>query len=112
MLDTLHKVRLQSRFTPGAPTIPDDVIAPLRQGRPALLFWKGRALILYGAAYDEYILPNGGRLFQIRELKLLDPLVSGDKRQLSFVNGTDDPSQIDGIFEVIVTPLNPMPWQR
>ena len=112
VLDALHKVRLESRFTPGAPTIPDDIIAPLRQSRPALLFWKGHAYVLYGVAYDEYIEPNGNRLFELRELKLLDPLLTGDKRLLSFVKGTDDASEIDGIFEVIAIPLNPMPWQR
>ena len=111
-LEDGRKVRLQSTVIPGAPTIPDQVIAPLRLGQPVLLFWKGRAFLLYGAVFDEYIYPNGQRMFEVRELKLLDPLAAGKQRQVSFVNGSDDPSQLGGALLVTATFPSQIPWQR
>lgn len=112
VLDDGRHVRLESRYILGAPTIPDDLIAPLRQGLPVLLFWKSRALVVRAATYDEYIYPNGQRMFQIKELKLVDPLLTGKQRELSFVNGRDDPADIGGVFHVVVVPEKQFPWQR
>ena len=112
VLDDGRHVRLESRYISGAPTIPDDLIAPLRLGLPVLLFWKSRALVVRAATYDEYIYPNGQRMFQIKELKLVDPLLTGKQRELSFVNGRDDPAEIGGVFHVVVVPEKQFPWQR
>lgn len=112
VLDDGRKMRLQSRYFGGAPTTPDDVIAPLRQGTPLLLFWNERAFLLRAVVYDEYIYPNGQRMFQIMEMKLLDPLAPPRQREVSFVNGRDDPAEILGILQVTVIPEDPMPWQR
>ena len=111
-LDDTRKVTLSTEVIPGAPTIPDDVIAPLKQGIPLLVFWKSRAYLLQGATYDEYIFPNGQRMYQLRELKMIDPLASSKQREVSFVNGTDDPADIAAFIRVAVTPVNPQPWIR
>jgi thiol-disulfide isomerase/thioredoxin len=102
VLDDGRHVRLEARYISGAPTIPDDLIAPLRQGRPVLLFWKSRALVVRAVVYDEYIYPNDQRMFQIKEIKLVDPLLTGKERERSFVNGRDDLAEIGGVFEVVV----------
>ncbi len=112
VLEDGRKVRLESSYMSGAPTTPDDLIAPLRQGKPLLLFWKAHAFVLCAVVYDEYIYPNGQRMFQIQEMKLLDPLAPAKQRELSFVNGRDDPAEILGIFQVTAIPEEPMPWQR
>jgi hypothetical protein len=112
VLDDGRHVRLESRYISGAPTIPDDLIAPLRLGHPVLLFWKSRALVVRAATYDEYIYPNGQRMFQIKEMKLVDPLLTGKQREFSFVNGRDDPAEIGGVFHVVVVPEKQFPWQR
>jgi hypothetical protein len=52
--------------------------------------------------YDEYIYPNDQRMFQIKEIKLVDPLLTGKERERSFVNGRDDLAEIGGVFEVVV----------
>ncbi len=111
-LDDGRKLHLQATVINAAPTIPDQVIAPLRHGHPTLLFWNGRAFLLYGVVFDEYIYPNGQRLFQIRELKLLDPLAPDAQRKVSFVNGKDDPALIDGVLLVDATFIRPQPWLR
>ncbi len=110
VLDDGRHVRLKSAYVSGAPTIPDDLIAPLRDGRPVLLFWKSRPLVVRAATYDEYIYPNGQRMFQIKEMKLVDPLRTGKQREVSFVNGRDDPGEIDGVFQVVVIPEKKQTW--
>jgi hypothetical protein len=110
VLDDGRKIRLQSRYLVGAPTIPDDIIAPIRQGVPIVLFWKWRALVVRSVVYDEYIYPNGQRMFEIREMRLLDPLVPAKEREVSFVNGRDDPADISGVFQVTVIPDQAVRW--
>ncbi|HET7183422.1 MAG TPA: hypothetical protein VFI82_01975 [Terriglobales bacterium] len=110
VLDDGRHVRLESHIVSGAPTIPDDLIAPLRLGRPVLLFWKSRALVVRAVTYDEYIYPNGQRMFQIKEMKLVDPLRTGKEREVSFVNGHDDPADIGGVFQVVVVPETHPNW--
>jgi hypothetical protein len=105
------RVKLQAQLIVGAPTIPDDAIAPLKHGVPLLVFWKSRAYIMQGAVYDEYIYPNGQRMYQLRELKMLDPLAPVKSREVSFVNGTDDPEDIAGLVSVTATPVPPGLWQ-
>jgi hypothetical protein len=111
-LDDGRKVTLDAQIIAGAPTIPDDAIAPLKQGTPLLILWKSRAYLLHGAVYDEYIYPNGQRMFQLKELKMIDPLARAKESEVSFVNGTDDPADIAAIIRVTATPITPQPWNR
>ena len=100
-----RRVRIEAEFDPGAPTTPDAFIAAFRAGEPLLLVWKGKAYVWYGAVYDEYIHVTGNRMFELLELKLLDPLAKSEKeRTISFVKGKDDPNQIDGVMWIRVTP--------
>jgi len=110
-LDDGRKFTLEVQITAGGPT-PDQAIPPLNKGVPILIFWKSRAYLLRGVVYDEYIYPNGQRMFQIREMKLLDPLASAKQREVSFVNGTDDPAEVNAVVSIAATPLTSMPWIR
>lgn len=127
ILDDGRKVTLRTQITAGAPRIPDDVIAPLKDGIPLLIFWKSRAYLLHGAVYDEYIYPNGQRMFQFTELKMTDVLAPSTpagarrtrvsdppapRREVSFVNGIDDPSAITAIVRVNVTTVDPRRWNQ
>ncbi len=107
LLDVNRKVRLQAQVTTGAPRVPDELIVRLREGMPLLFLWNGHPFVMYGLVYDEYIGPNNARIFQIREIKLLDPLVNeGDaQRRTSFVRERDDAAQIDGVLSVQATPV-------
>lgn len=106
------KARISVTYLAGAPTNVDDMIVALRRGHPLILFWKGHAYVLSGMVYDEYIAQSGQRIFEVREMKLRDPYLSGGKQFLSFVKGTDDPKDIDGLMQVTVTPIEQQPWQR
>jgi len=112
VLDDSRKVTLETHIIPGAPTIPDDAIAPVRQGIPLLVLWKDRAYVLHDIIYDEYIFPNGQRMFQLKELKMTDPIAPARTREVSFKSGTDDPADISAIFWVTVTPEYVQPWIR
>ncbi|HUN87809.1 MAG TPA: hypothetical protein VMU28_03400 [Terriglobales bacterium] len=97
-------IHLQGIITPGAPT---DVIYfadQLKQGQTALLLWRGRPYLLQAIEYDEYIYPNGQRMFEARTLTLLDPLT---RQAEVFEKTKDDPSELGGVFEVKVGPVNP-----
>ncbi|MDP9264273.1 MAG: hypothetical protein M3O85_08150, partial [Acidobacteriota bacterium] len=45
VLDDTSKVRLEARYTLGAPANLDSIILSLRAGQPALLVWKGHAYV-------------------------------------------------------------------
>ena len=124
-LDDGRKVTLETHVIAGAPTIPDDVLAPLKKGLPLLVFWKSRAYLLHGAVYDEYIYPNGQRMFQLTELKMTDLLAPSTRtkparvsdppppqREVSFTNGTDDPADLTAIVQVTVTPVDSRRWNQ
>ncbi len=99
-----RKVRIEAEFAPGAPISPDSFIAAFRAGEPLMLVWKGKPYVWYGAVYDEYIHPVGNRMFELRELKLLDPLAkTKDAQAVSFVKGKDDANEIDGIMRITVS---------
>lgn len=109
-LDDGRKVQLETMVIAGAPTIPDDALAPLKHGMPLLVFWNSRAYVLEGATYDEFIYPNGQRMYLIRELKMIDVLAPATEREVSFVNGTDDASMISAIVFVRATILPASQW--
>ena len=126
-LDDGRKVTLETEVIPGAPHVPDDVLAPMKKGIPLLILWKSRAYLLHGAVYDEYIYPNGQRMFQLTELKMTDVLApstpSGTKparvsdppppqREVSFTTGTDDAADITAIVRVTATPVDPQHWTQ
>jgi hypothetical protein len=111
VLNDGRKVRVETRVRSGAP-LPDDTIPPLRRNHPVLVFWRSRAYVLKAATYDEYIYPNAQRMFQIREMKLVDPLLRGPDAETTFVNGRDDPAEITGVVSIRVEPITPMSWQR
>jgi len=99
------KVRITAEFTRGAPTSADDLILSFRAGQPLMLVWNGKPYVWYGVVYDEYVHPTQNKLFEIRELKLLDPLAKTEKeRALSFVKGKDKVEEIDGVMRVTVAP--------
>ncbi len=101
--DGARKARLTTEVTLGTPQN-DPLLAALIQGRPALLLWKQRAYVLYGALYDEFTYPNGQRLFDIRELRLLDPQAPhGQSDTATFDTRSDDPADLGGILLISVT---------
>ncbi len=95
-------IRLEAQYLAGPPTAADPLILSIRQRHPVLIVWKGRPMLLVGLLYDEYIGPNGTRIFVVQELKLLDPAAPAEKQQLSFLRERDDPNQLEGWMQIDV----------
>ncbi len=108
-LEDGSKFHLTALRTVGAPTDMGHMISSLRQGRPLILLWKGHPLLVTGMVYDEYGYPNGQRMYEVREIDMIDLLYpDGDERRTrSFVKGTDNLDEIGGILEVIASPVDP-----
>ncbi len=107
LLDVGRKVRLETTYTNGAPTVLDDLIVSLREGSPFLFLWKGHPYVVYGMTYDEFIAQNNARIFMVKEIRLIDPLAAPDdpQRQVSFVRGRDNLDEVDGTMMVRAVPV-------
>ncbi|HUR36242.1 MAG TPA: hypothetical protein VM009_00390 [Terriglobales bacterium] len=98
-----RKVHVETEYAFGSPLAADPFIAAFRAGEPLLIIWNSKPYVWYGVVYNEYIHPTGNRMFEITELKLLDPLAKTKSTQLvSFIRGKDDTNQIDGVMWVRV----------
>ncbi len=104
VLEDGRKLRLAAEFLPGPPLAMDGLIVALRANQPRMLVWRGHPYLIAGAVYDEQILANNARLFEVKEISLIDPLepLGSKQRRVSFVRGRDDPREIDGLFNVRV----------
>ena len=105
-LATGRRVRFELTYSAGAPSVVDNVIAPLRNNIPLVLVWNNRPYLLYAMVYDEYITSVGGRIFEVKEFQLLDlRLAATDPaRKVSFVAERDDADQINGVLQLAVLP--------
>ena len=106
-LDSGAKVRLQTKYTKGAPAVLDDIIVSIREGSPWIFVWKGHPYLVDGLMYDEFIGPNNARIFMVKEIKLLDPLAAPNdaQRQITFVRNRDSLGDVDGTMTVRATPI-------
>lgn len=107
-LEDGSKFHLSALRTVGAPSDMGHIISSLRQGRPFILLWKGHPLLVTGMVYDEYGYPNGQRMYEVRDIEMLDLLYpDGDERRTrSFVKGTDNMDEIGGALEVVASPVD------
>ena len=100
VLNDGRHVRLELRFTPGAPANVDDVLAALKRDQPTLLLWRRHPYFLVGATYDERIGRDGTRRFEIKELRLADTFAK--LPAVTFQKGRDDVGEIGGLLSVSV----------
>ncbi len=103
------KVRVEGSFTPGLAS-PDDLVASLRRNLPLVLLWRGHPYLVRGAVYQEAVAQTGQKQILLLEIKLADPYAPGTT--VSFLAEKDDPAEIQGTFDVTVTPLLGSDWQR
>jgi len=61
---------LELQYVPGAPTNIDGLIYGLQIQNISLIVFRGHSYYLAGATYDEYIGLDGGRMLQVKELRL------------------------------------------
>jgi hypothetical protein len=102
VLDDGRHVRLELRFSSGAPSNTDALIYSLKQQQLSLVLLRGHPYYLTGATFDEQIGRDGSRMFIIRELRLANTLPK--QPGITFENGKDNVEDIQGIVSVNVIP--------
>jgi hypothetical protein len=108
VLGPKRKMKVVSRVFPaGAIISPEEIIAAIQRKRPMILFWKSRAYVAVGAAYTEWIGPQGARLWEIHELTLLDPVAQST---VTFQRGRDDMSELNGAMQFVLFPMQEIDW--
>jgi hypothetical protein len=95
-------VHFEGTVVAGPPQDVGYLIRLLQEGRPALVLWRGHPYVLQAVEYDEYIYPNNQRMYEARKLTFLDPL---GKDPAVFDKAKDDLSELGGVFEVKVGPI-------
>lgn len=113
VLTPKKKMRVIARVFPAGATIgAEDLIAAVRRGRPMIFFWRMHAYVAIGVAYDEYIGANGSRMWEVRELTLLDPTAADEEhRHVSFQKDRDDMREINGAMEFVLVPMEEIDWE-
>jgi hypothetical protein len=101
-----RKFRLAVRYTESVPNSSDKIIVPVAMSQPYLLYWRGHAYVVESAVWNEYIYPNGQKYMEIKELTLIDPYESGEKRRVKYDVQTNGTTELGGTFQVIATQLN------
>jgi hypothetical protein len=101
-LDDGTDAHFEATVTAGAPQDVSHFVQGLKDGKTALLLWKGKPYLLKAIEYDEYVYPNGQRMFEARKLTLVDPV---SKEPVVFEKLKDDMADIGGMLEVKVGPI-------
>jgi hypothetical protein len=102
VLPSGNNVHFEGVVNKGAPKDVGYLIKSVREGRPLLVIWNDRPLVLQGITFDEYIYPNNQRMFEARQLTLVDPIAL---ETVIFDKEKNDPAEITGTFEVRVGPV-------
>jgi len=113
VLSPKKKMRVMARVFPAGATIgAEDLIAAVQRGRPMIFFWRKHAYVAIGVAYDEHIGANGARMWEVRELTLLDPTAAdAEHRLVTFQKGRDDLSEINGAIDLVLIPMEEIDWE-
>jgi len=103
-LDNGKKVQLHVLWVPGPPTAMDLLIRSVQLNRPIIVFWRGRARVLSGVTYDESVSTTGDRIFDAREMRMIDLYAppTDPTRVATFVKGTDNLAEFTGTMQVQV----------
>jgi hypothetical protein len=91
---------LELQYVAGAPTNIDGLIYGLQTQNISLIVFRGHTYYLAGATYDEYIGLDGGRMLQVKELRLANTFAG--KPAVTFQRGRDNPEDIQGTMTVNV----------
>jgi hypothetical protein len=97
-----HAMRLNAVFTPNPEIRADGIVAAILHQRPLLMEWKGALYVIHGVIYDEHLHNSGKRDNVIRQLLLIDPRYSDQRRFASFDRQRDEFAQVNGITEIQV----------
>lgn len=98
-------------FPAGAPIGAEDLIAAIRRNRPMIVFYRSHPYVAVAVDYDEYIGPNGARIWDARTVTLLDPTAGDeDHRRVIFDKSKDNVGDFTGAMEFVLFPTEQVEW--
>lgn len=101
-VDNGQLLRVAATFVPSGAIQADSLIASVIGGKPLLVEWKKALFVLNGVVYDEHRHSDGHRDNVIRELLLIDPRYSDERRFVAFVREKDNFAEVEGIASLSV----------
>jgi hypothetical protein len=78
------------------------ILAALLNRHAAVIEWKSRFYVVYGAIFGETLHYSGRREYAIHKFLLLDPRFSGDRSQAEFNRDSDDWGSVQGLMTLTV----------
>jgi hypothetical protein len=109
-LDDGRHVQIAMQYFAGLPSNSSALLVPIMTGDILILFVDGRAELLVGAMWDEYLSNRGERMIDLKELHLLDPLQTGDTQKVFLDVTGEDAAKISGFMKVKVVEPHPQYW--
>ncbi len=101
-----RRFRVTASFVPNGAIQGNAIIASLKQGRPLLVEWRGMLYVLYGVVYDEHLYSSGRQDNIVRDLLLIDPRYSSERRFVQFQRAKDNFAEIEGIASIGIVGRN------
>jgi hypothetical protein len=97
-----HPQALHAGYAAPGAIDPGFILAALLDHHAAVIEWKSRFYIVYGAIFDETLHYSGRREYAIHKFLLLDPRFSGDRSQAEFNRDSDDWGTVQGLMTLTV----------
>jgi hypothetical protein len=112
VLDDGRHVELKLEYFSGLPSNSSVLLLPIMDDELLILFVDGRAELLTGAKWDDYLSKRGERMIDLQELNLLDPLLEGEKQKVILDTSSDDVSKVTGFMKVKATEVHQQYWPK
>jgi hypothetical protein len=109
-LDDGRHVQITMQYFSGLPSDSSALLVPIMTGEILILFVEGRAELLVGAMWDEYLSNRGERMIDVKELHLLDPLQPVDNQKVFLDVTGADAAKVSGFMKVKVVEPHPQYW--
>ena len=112
VLDDGRHVELKLEYFAGLPSNSSALILPIMQDEFLIMFVDGKAELLVGAKWDDYLSKRGERLIDLQELHLLDPLLEPEKQKIVIDTSGDDIGKVTGFMKVKVNETHQQYWPK
>jgi len=112
VLDDGRHVQLTLEYFSGLPANSSALLVPIMTGELLILFVDGKAEVLTGAKWDDYLSKRGERLIDLQELHLNDPTLPPNQQRVIIETSSSDLSKITGFMKVKATEVHQQYWPK
>ena len=112
VLDDGRHVDVKLQYFAGVPVASSALLVPILTDEIVIIFFDGRADLLVGAKWDEYLSTRGERMIDLQQLHLVDPILPGDKQAIVVDTRSDDIGRMTGYMRVQAVEAHPQYWPK